>query len=143
MRLQDLKFLKKKPPVNPENARILINRVQNFLQTAESSEAPEGFENPEGTQQYIELNLFIPKGGDESNPSLLLPTDTASESGSSSSSSSSSGSSTTSSPDASNAEETPTNKRLLDSEEPRPSKRSKIEEIGRISDADGKKDTTS
>ncbi|KAL5970625.1 hypothetical protein TSMEX_001622, partial [Taenia solium] len=121
----------------------VINRVQNFLQTAESSEAPEGFENPEGTQQYIELNLFIPKGGDESNPSLLLPTDTASESGSSSSSSSSSGSSTTSSPDASNAEETPTNKRLLDSEEPRPSKRSKIEEIGRISDADGKKDTTS
>lgn len=29
--------------------------MQRFLQAAESSEAPEGFENPEDTQQHIEL----------------------------------------------------------------------------------------
>ncbi|EUB60999.1 hypothetical protein EGR_04245 [Echinococcus granulosus] len=136
MRLQDLKFLKKEPPPNKENTRLLINRVQSFLQAAESSEAPKDFENPDDTQQYIELDLFIPKGFDESNFGLVLPVDTASGSSGSSSSS------TTSSSDASDIEETSTNERLPDPEKLRPSKRPKIEELDCVSNADDKRGTT-
>ncbi|KAL5108486.1 hypothetical protein TcWFU_001444 [Taenia crassiceps] len=126
MRLRDLKFLKTEPSIDPENTR----------NPAESSEAPEGFENPEDTQQHIELNLFIPKEGEVSNPILLEPTDITLESGNSSSS-------TTSSSDASDTEELSNNKRLLSPEEPQPSKRPKIEEIDGTPNTDDKEDTTS
>ncbi|KAM3177972.1 hypothetical protein ACTXT7_003510 [Hymenolepis weldensis] len=85
MRLSDLKIVGKRPPLDISRTRSLRNRVQAFLEAAQTAEPPTNFENPNEGERHVELNIFVPKSvGDDS---LQLPLESFSSEESSDSSS--------------------------------------------------------
>ncbi|VDL36300.1 unnamed protein product [Hymenolepis diminuta] len=85
MRLSDLKIVGKNSPLDISRTRSLRNRLQAFLEAAQTAEPPTNFENPNEGERHMELDIFVPKpDGDDS---LQLPLENLSTDESSDSSS--------------------------------------------------------